>query len=130
MKTLALALSLLAALPARAASPLEKVKKAAGKAATGAVEKEVNKRLLAESRKSQCSFEVDSDRLAPGCDPKAQRLANSIVDAKKRLAGAGKRGFRFEVSGHTDSSGSAAQGRYSRAPGKSSASMASSTRWR
>ncbi len=101
----------LPALPARAASPLDKLQKAAGKAATGAVEKEVNKRLLAESRKNQCSFVVDSDRLAPGCDPKAKRLANAVVDAKGRLSKAGVKGYRFEVSGHTDSTGSAEHNR-------------------
>lgn len=101
----------MAALPARAAGPLDKLQKAAGKAATGAVEKEVNKRLLAESRKNQCSFVVDSDRLSPGCDPKAKRLANAIVDAKARLSKAGAKGYHFEVSGHTDSTGRAEHNR-------------------
>ncbi len=78
-----------------------------GKSATGTVEKEINKRLLAESRKNQCSFKTDSDELVKGCDPKAKRLANAVVDAKKRLEKAGVRSFKFEVSGHTDSSGSA-----------------------
>ncbi len=89
-------------------SPWELGKKAVGSAAVGKLEKEVNKRLLDESRKNQCSFKTDSDELEKGCDPKARRLANALVDAKKRLEGAGVRNFKFEVSGHTDSSGSAA----------------------
>ena len=89
-------------------SPWEIGKQAVGGAATGKLEKEINKRLLAESRKNQCSFKTDSDELQKGCDPKARRLADALVDAKKRLASAGVKSFKFEVSGHTDSSGSAA----------------------
>jgi outer membrane protein OmpA-like peptidoglycan-associated protein len=108
MRTLALVAATLLALPALAASPWDAAKKAAGKATTGKVEQEVNKRLLAESRKNQCSFKVDSDELAPGCDEKAKRLKTAIIDAKKRLSAAGLKTFKFEVSGHTDSSGDAA----------------------
>jgi len=101
---------LVAALAAPAAaqtpSPWELGKKAVGGAATSKLEKQINERLLSESRKNQCSFKVDSDELAPGCDPKAKRLANAIVDAKKRLNAAGVKNFKFEVSGHTDTSGS------------------------
>jgi OOP family OmpA-OmpF porin len=100
----------LAALPpalAAAQTPWDLGKKAVGQAATGQLEKEINKRLLDESRKNQCSFKSGSDELEKGCDPKAKRLANAIVDAKKRLEKAGVRSFKFEVSGHTDSSGSA-----------------------
>jgi outer membrane protein OmpA-like peptidoglycan-associated protein len=93
--------------PAVAQTPWEMGKKAAGNAAVGSLEKEINKRLLAESRKNQCSFKSDSDVLEKGCDPKAKKLANALVDAKKRLESAGVKNFRFEVSGHTDSSGSA-----------------------
>ncbi len=82
-------------------------KQVAGNAATGTLEKELNKRLLEESRKNQCSFKTDSDVLQKGCDPKAKRLAEAVVDAKMRLEKAGVRSFKFEVSGHTDSSGSA-----------------------
>ncbi len=89
-------------------SPWELGKQAVGGAAAGKLEKEVNKRLLQESRKNQCSFKTDSDELQKGCDPKARRLANALVDAKKRLESAGVKNFKFEVSGHTDSSGSAA----------------------
>jgi len=83
------------------------VKKSVGKAATDKLEKEINTRLLDESRKNQCSFKSDSDELEPGCDGKAQKLASAIIDAKKKLAGAGISGFKFEVSGHTDTRGSA-----------------------
>ncbi len=82
-------------------------KQVAGGAAVGQAEKEVNKRLLEESRKNQCSFKTDSDELMKGCDPKAKRLANAVVDSKKRLEKAGVKSFKFEVSGHTDTSGSA-----------------------
>jgi outer membrane protein OmpA-like peptidoglycan-associated protein len=92
---------------ALAQSPWDLAKKAAGDATTGRLEKTVNGRLLEESRKNQCSFKTDSDVLEPGCDPKARRLANAIVDAKKRLTAAGVKSFRFEVSGHTDTTGKA-----------------------
>lgn len=87
------------------------VKKAAGGVAEGARDKatkEVNAKLLAEGRKNQCSFKTDSDELAPGCDAKLRNLTSSLVEAKKRLKLAGLTDFKFEVSGHTDSSGSAA----------------------
>jgi OmpA-OmpF porin, OOP family len=102
-----LALSLLAG-PALAQDAWNLGKQAVGGAAVGKLEKEINKRLLDESRKNQCSFKTDSDELQKGCDPKSRRLANAVVDAKKRLTGAGVKNFKFEVSGHTDSSGSAA----------------------
>ena len=79
-------------------------KKAAGPARDKAVQ-EVNKRLLAEGRKNQCSFKVDSDELAPGCDKKLKSLANTLIDVKKKLSVSGVTDFKFEVSGHTDSSG-------------------------
>ncbi len=97
----------LAAAPAASQTPWEVGKQAVGKASVGKLEQEINKRLLAESRKNQCSFKTDTDVLEKGCDPKAKRLANALVDAKKRLEAAGVRNFKFEVSGHTDSSGSA-----------------------
>ncbi len=62
------AIVLLAAhLPARAQTPWDLGKKAVGDATAGKVEQEVNKRLLAESRKNQCSFKSDSDELQKGC---------------------------------------------------------------
>jgi len=79
-------------------------KKAAGPARDKAVA-EVNKRLLAEGHKNQCSFKVDSDELAPGCDNKLKNLANTLIDVKKKLSVSGVTDFKFEVSGHTDSSG-------------------------
>jgi outer membrane protein OmpA-like peptidoglycan-associated protein len=77
------------------------------KSATGKLETEINSRLLDEARKNQCSFKSDSDALEPGCDGKAQKLANAIIDAKKKLTSAGVSGFKFEVSGHTDTRGAA-----------------------
>ena len=103
------ALALLAApVSARAENPWDLGKKAVGGAATGKVEQEVNKRLLDESRKNQCAFKSDSDELQKGCDRKARRLADAMVSAKKRLEAAGVRSFKFEVSGHTDTTGGAA----------------------
>jgi outer membrane protein OmpA-like peptidoglycan-associated protein len=83
-------------------------KKAAGGAggvARDKAAKEVNAKLLAEGRKNQCSFKTDSDELAPGCDKKLKNLVSALVEAKKRLSVAGVTNFKFEVSGHTDSSG-------------------------
>jgi OmpA-OmpF porin, OOP family len=83
-------------------------KKAAGGVAGGArdkIVKEVNAKLLAEGRKNQCNFKTDSDVLMPGCDKKLKSLANTLVEMKKKLAVGGVTDFKFEVSGHTDSSG-------------------------
>lgn len=83
-------------------------KKAAGGASSAAREqavKKVNAKLLAEGRKNQCAFKSDSDELMPGCDAKIRKLASTLVDVKKQLHAAGVEGFKFEVSGHTDSSG-------------------------
>jgi OOP family OmpA-OmpF porin len=101
---LAPVVALAAAAPARAMD----FGKLAGKAAGAAHDKalnEVNAKLLAEGRKNQCSFKTDSDQLMPGCDQKIRKLANTLVDVKKKLAAAGVHGYKFEVSGHTDSSG-------------------------
>jgi OOP family OmpA-OmpF porin len=109
MRPAALAAALaVAAAPALAPAqaPWDVAKKAAGGAATGKLEREINRRLLEEGRKNQCSFKSDSDQLEPGCDAKARRLANALVDAKKRLNAAGVKNFKFVVSGHTDTSGS------------------------
>jgi len=84
-----------------------KAVKAAGGAARDKAVKEVNAKLLAEGRKNQCSFKSDSDELAPGCGPKIKRLAAALVKAKKNLKVAGVTSYVFEVSGHTDSTGSA-----------------------
>lgn len=87
---------------------VEATKGAAGKKITAPLEKKVNDQLLSEARKNQCSFKSDSDELEPGCDGKAQKLANVILQAKKTLTSAGISGFKFEVSGHTDTRGNAA----------------------
>ncbi|HTB59580.1 MAG TPA: OmpA family protein [Polyangia bacterium] len=77
----------------------------AGGAARDKAVKDVNAKLLAEGRKNQCSFKSDSDQLASGCDKKIKKLADTLIDAKKKLQAAGVSGFKFEVSGHTDSAG-------------------------
>ncbi len=91
-----------------AQNPWDIAKKTAGSSATGKLEKEVNKRLLDEGRKNQCSFKSGTDVLEPGCDGKMKKLSNALVDAKKKLDSAGVQNFKFVVSGHTDSSGNAA----------------------
>jgi outer membrane protein OmpA-like peptidoglycan-associated protein len=83
-------------------------KKAVGTASSAAKDeafKKVNAKLLAEGRKNQCSFKSDSDELMAGCDAKVKKLANVLVDVKKQLQAAGVSAYKFEVSGHTDSSG-------------------------
>jgi outer membrane protein OmpA-like peptidoglycan-associated protein len=85
-------------------------KKAAGSAGSAAKDeafKKVNAKLLAEGRKNQCAFKSDSDQLMPGCDAKIKKLANTLVEVKKQLQAAGVTAYKFEVSGHTDSSGKA-----------------------
>jgi OOP family OmpA-OmpF porin len=109
MKTLLVTLLLvLCPAVASAQNAWDVAKDVAGGAATGKLEKEINKRLLAESRKNQCSFKVDTDELAPGCDKKLRALVDVLIDAKKQLNAAHVQNFKFEVSGHTDSSGNAA----------------------
>jgi outer membrane protein OmpA-like peptidoglycan-associated protein len=109
MTRVAVVAALLALAPAASSqSPWDVAKKAAGSSATSKLEKEVNKRLLEEGRKNQCSFKSGTDVLEPGCDGKMKKLSNALVDAKKKLNGAGVQNFKFVVSGHTDSSGNAA----------------------
>jgi outer membrane protein OmpA-like peptidoglycan-associated protein len=105
----AAALALAAPGPASAQTPTpwDAAKKAAGGATVGTLEKEINKRLLEEGRANQCAFKTDTDVLEPGCDAKMKRLANALVDAKRKLNGAGVKNFKFVVSGHTDSTGAA-----------------------
>ena len=104
---IALTMSLAAGLPvaARAQSAWDEAKKVAGSSSVSQLQKTVNKQLLDESRKNQCSFKSGTDVLEPGCDKKMTKLANVLVDAKKKLNGAGVKNFKFVVSGHTDSSG-------------------------
>jgi OOP family OmpA-OmpF porin len=104
-----LAAAFLAVAPAAAVaqSAWDAAKSVAGGATVGKLEKEINRRLLEEGRKNQCSFKTDTAVLEPGCDAKMQRLSNALVDAKKRLNGAGVKNFKFVVSGHTDSTGAA-----------------------
>lgn len=82
-------------------------------AATDKANKEIaikaNKKLLEEGRKNQCSFKSSTDELEKGCGKKSKKLANQIIDAKKSLQSQGYSGFKFIVSGHTDSSGDAAR---------------------
>ena len=89
-------------------SPWDIAKGAAGKASTQKLEQQINQRLLADSRKNQCSFKTDTDVLEKGCDQKLRNLVNALVNAKKQLNSANVQNFKFEVSGHTDTTGNAA----------------------
>jgi OOP family OmpA-OmpF porin len=86
----------------------EKARGAAKKAGSERLEKQINEKLLDEARKNQCAFKSGTDQFEGNCDEKVQNLFNALVDAKKKLNDAGVSGFKFEVSGHTDSSGKAA----------------------
>ena len=126
-RSLMLAAALLFASAARAQFDADSLKKAAGEAGKSAagqaeekgrasarkagsdqLEKKINEKLLGDARKNQCAFKTGSDQFEGNCDDKVQNLFNSLVDAKKSLADAGVSGFKFEVSGHTDSTGKAA----------------------
>ncbi len=108
---LSLALGLTAARPASAQLDIgglaKDVADAAGSAGRDKVVKEVNAKLKAEGRKNQCSFKTDSDELMPGCDRKVKNLATALTLVKKRLKLANVTNYKFEVSGHTDSRGTA-----------------------
>ncbi len=94
---------------AAAGAAEEKSRGALNKAGAGALEKKINEKLLEDARQNQCSFKSGSDELEPGCDKKSKKLADVIIDVKKTLQGQGQTGFKFIVSGHTDSSGDAAK---------------------
>lgn len=83
----------------------ERGRGAAQKAGSARLEKTINEKLLDESRKNQCAFKSGSDEFEGNCDDKVNNLFNALVSAKKSLADAGVSGFKFEVSGHTDSTG-------------------------
>lgn len=102
----AVALALLVPTVTVAQSAWDLAKKGVGSATTGKLEKEINRRLLEEGRKNQCSFKSGTAELEKGCDTKAKRLALALVDAKKKLNAAGVKNFKFVVSGHTDTTGS------------------------
>jgi outer membrane protein OmpA-like peptidoglycan-associated protein len=108
VKALCIAATLLA-VPAVsfAQSPFSQLGKAVGDAGKGAVEKRINTKLLEEGQKNQCSFKSGTDVLDAGCDGKLKKLASALIDAKKQLQSAGVKSYKFEVSGHTDSTGDA-----------------------
>ena len=94
---------------ALAQSPLDALGKVAADSGKAEVEKRVNEKLLQDARKNQCSFKSGTAELAPGCDTKLKKLTSALVDAKRQLDSAGVHSYKFEVSGHTDSSGDAAK---------------------
>jgi OmpA-OmpF porin, OOP family len=109
MKMIALLAGLGIASGVASADILDSVKQQATDKAKGTANKaivdKVNKKLLDEGRQNQCAFKVDSDELMPGCDAKLKKLASALIDGKKALASGGVSGFKFVVSGHTDSTG-------------------------
>lgn len=108
VKALCIAATLLAVpVVSFAQSPFSQLGKAVGDAGKGAVEKRINAKLLDEGKKNQCSFKSGTDQLDAGCDAKLKKLANALIDAKKQLESAGVKAYKFEVSGHTDSTGDA-----------------------
>ena len=126
-RSLPLAALLLLATSARAQFDVDSLKKAAGeagktaageaeekgrasakKAGSDELEKKINDKLLDDARKNQCAFKSGSDQFEGSCEQKVKNLFDALVDAKKSLDNAGVSGFKFEVSGHTDSSGKAA----------------------
>ena len=94
---------------ALAQSPFDTLSRAASDAGKGEVEKRVNDKLIQEARKNQCSFKSGTAELAPGCDAKLKKLSSALVDAKRQLDSTGAHAYKFEVSGHTDSTGDAAK---------------------
>ena len=103
------ALALLPSSVALAQSPFDALTKAATDSGKSEVEKKVNEKLLQEARKNQCSFKSGTAELAPGCDAKLKKLSSGLVDAKRQLDTTGAHAYKFEVSGHTDSSGDTAK---------------------
>jgi outer membrane protein OmpA-like peptidoglycan-associated protein len=120
-RSIAVAAALLFAVAARAQLDTDALKKAATgaaeekgrdvgkKAGAGALEKKINEKLLSDARANQCAFKSGSDEFEGDCNDKVTNLFNSLVDAKKSLTDAGFSGFKFEVSGHTDTTGSKAK---------------------
>jgi outer membrane protein OmpA-like peptidoglycan-associated protein len=78
---------------------------AAEKKANEQVVNKVNKKLLAEGQKNQCSFKSGTDVLEPGCDGKMKKLATQLIDAHNALEKAKVPNFKFVVYGHTDTVG-------------------------
>lgn len=111
MRRILLAVAVLSFAPAAATAQAawDLAKKAAGSSATAGLEKQINKKLLEEGRRNQCSFKSGTAELEAGCDAKATKLAKQLIDAKKKLTDAGVKNFKFVVSGHTDSTGDAAK---------------------
>ena len=66
-----------------------KSKEAATAKANKEIAIKVNKKLLAEGRKNQCSFKSGTDEMEKGCGKKSKKLANQIIDVKKTLQSQG-----------------------------------------
>jgi outer membrane protein OmpA-like peptidoglycan-associated protein len=65
----------------------------------------MNKRLLEDARRNQCTFKTDSDQFDRNCDKKLYNLSVKLINAKRTLDHHGVKNFKFEVSGHTETTG-------------------------
>lgn len=92
-----------------AAQAAEQVREKARAEGNSKIADQINQKLLEEGKKNQCSFKSGTADLEAGCGSKSKKLAETIVDAKKSLQSQGQTGFKFIVSGHTDTSGNAAK---------------------
>jgi outer membrane protein OmpA-like peptidoglycan-associated protein len=77
----------------------------AGKINIRKLEERMNKRLLDEVRRNQCTFMTNSDQFDRNCDTKLYNLSVKLINAKRRLDRNGVKNFKFEVSGHTETTG-------------------------
>jgi outer membrane protein OmpA-like peptidoglycan-associated protein len=69
------------------------------------LEARMNKRLLEEGRRNQCTFMTGSDQFERNCEKKLYNLSVALINAKRRLDRHGVKNFKFEVSGHTETTG-------------------------
>jgi outer membrane protein OmpA-like peptidoglycan-associated protein len=76
-----------------------------GNTAIRKLEARMNKRLLEEARRNQCTFMTCSDQFERNCDKKLYNLSVKLINAKRRLDRNGVTNFKFEVSGHTETTG-------------------------
>ena len=88
---------------------VEEGKKKGNELARKEIEEKINDKLMADAKKNQCEFKSNSDAFAKPCTEQLKNLVDSLVWAKGQLVEHQVEGFKFEVSGHTDSKGKAAK---------------------
>ena len=81
---------------------------AAGGGTFSSLEGPINAQLATEAKANQCSFKTGTDQLDGDCTAQTRKLASALMAAKVQLVRAHVTGFKFEVSGHTDTRGDAA----------------------